>query len=99
MGRGGTDVAREASDTVLMDDNVATIVLAVREGRRIYDNIRRIVRIVLSTSAGEICTLYAAPLLGLPLPLLPIHVLWMNLIPDGLPRLTLSAEPAEADIM
>lgn len=99
MGEGGTDVAREAAHMVLLDDNFATIVHAVREGRRIYDNIRRFVRFVLSTNAGEIWTLFLAPFLGLPLPLLPIHILWMNLVTDGLPGLALSAERAEADVM
>ncbi len=99
MGREGTDVAREAAHMVLLDDNFATIVHAVREGRRIYDNIRRFVRFVLSTNAGEIWTLFLAPFLGLPLPLLPIHILWMNLVTDGLPGLALSAEPGEADLM
>jgi Ca2+-transporting ATPase len=99
MGRSGTDVAREAAHMVLLDDNFATIVHAVREGRRIYDNIRRFVRFVLSTNAGEIWTLFLAPFLGLPLPLLPIHILWMNLVTDGLPGLALSAERAEADVM
>lgn len=99
MGRSGTDVAREASHMVLLDDNFATIVNAVREGRRIYDNIRRFVRFVLSTNSGEIWTLFLAPFLGLPLPLLPIHILWMNLVTDGLPGLALSAEQAEADTM
>jgi Ca2+-transporting ATPase len=99
MGRGGTDVAREASHMVLLDDNFATIVKAVHEGRRIYDNIRRFVRFVLSTNAGEIWTLFLAPFLGLPLPLLPIHILWMNLVTDGLPGITLAAEPAEPDSM
>ena len=99
MGRGGTDVAREASHMVLLDDNFATIVQAVYEGRRIYDNIRRFVRFVLSTNSGEIWTLFLAPFLGLPLPLLPIHILWMNLVTDGLPGLALSAERAEPDVM
>jgi Ca2+-transporting ATPase len=99
MGRIGTDVAREASDMVLLDDNFATIVGAVREGRRIYDNIRKFIRFVMTGNAGEIWTLALAPFLGMPLPLLPIQILWVNLVTDGLPGLALSAEPAERGAM
>jgi Ca2+-transporting ATPase len=99
MGRIGTDVAREASDMVLLDDNFASIVAAVGEGRRIYENIRKFVKFVLAGNTGEIVTLLVAPLLGLPLPLLPIQILWVNLITDGLPGLALAVEPEEKGIM
>jgi len=99
MGKGGTDVAREAASMVLLDDNFATIVAAVREGRRIYDNIRKFIRYAMTGNSGEIWTLFLAPLLLLPIPLLPIHILWVNLVTDGLPGLALAAEPAERGVM
>ncbi|MFZ3127092.1 MAG: HAD-IC family P-type ATPase, partial [Rhodoferax sp.] len=99
MGQGGTDVAREASSLVLLDDNFATIVAAVKEGRRIYDNIRKFVRYAMTGNSGEIWTIFLAPLLLLPIPLLPIHILWVNLVTDGLPGLALAAEPAERGVM
>jgi Ca2+-transporting ATPase len=99
MGKVGTDVAREASDMVLLDDNFASIVAAVGEGRRIYDNIRKFVKFVLAGNTGEIITLLMAPFFGLPIPLLPIQILYVNLVTDGLPGLALAVEPEEKGLM
>lgn len=99
MGVTGTDVAREASAMVLLDDNFATIVAAVKEGRVIFDNIRKFIKYALTGNVGEILTMIVSPLLGMPLALLPLQILWINLVTDGLPGLALGLEPAEPDTM
>lgn len=99
MGITGTEVAKEAADMILADDNFATIVSAVREGRRIYDNIRRFVRYMLTANSGEIWVMLLGPFFGLPLPLLPLQILWVNLVTDGLPAIALGVEPAEEGVM
>jgi Ca2+-transporting ATPase len=98
MGR-GTDVAKEASSLILVDENFSTIVHAVMEGRVIYDNIRKFVRYMLTTNLAEIVTMLLAAIAALPTPLLPVQILWINLVTDGLPAVALGYEPAEGDVM
>lgn len=100
MGITGTDVSKEASDMILLDDNFATIVHAVEEGRVVYTNIRRFIKYILGSNIGEVLTIAAAPLIGLGgVPLSPLQILWMNLVTDGFPALALAMEPAEPNVM
>ena len=99
MGITGTDVSKEASEMVLLDDNFTSIVNAVEEGRIVYDNIRKFIRYTMTSNAGEICVMLLGPLFGMPLPLLPLQILWVNLVTDGLPGLALAVEPGERNTM
>ncbi len=99
MGITGTDVSKEASALVLSDDNFATIVAAIEEGRGIYENIRKFIRYLLASNVGEILTMFLAMMAGLPLPLVPIQILWVNLVTDGLPAMALGVDQSEKDLM
>ena len=99
MGITGTDVSKDAAEAVLLDDDFATIVASVEEGRTIYDNIRKFLKYTLTSNTGEIWVMLAAPFLGMPLPLVPLQILWINLLTDGLPGLALAVEPGESDVM
>ena len=99
MGKSGTDVTKEAASLVLADDNFRTIVAAVEEGRGIYENIRKFIRYILASNVGEIFTMFIAMLLAMPMPLLPIHILWINLVTDGLPAMALGLDTSAENVM
>ena len=99
MGITGTDVTKEVSDMIVTDDNFASIVAAVEEGRGIYDNIKKFIHYLLSCNTGEILVMFVSSLVGWPMPLLPIQILWVNLVTDGLPALALGVDPIEPNIM
>jgi Ca2+-transporting ATPase len=99
MGITGTDVTKDAADMVLQDDNFATIVAAVREGRVVFDNVRKFIRNIMSGNLAEVAIMVIAPLLGMPIPLLPLQILWLNLVTDGLPAMAFAVEPAEPGVM
>jgi Ca2+-transporting ATPase len=99
MGRSGTEVAREAADMVITDDNFSTIVAAVEEGRGVYANIRKTLEFLLASNSGEVLLVIGSIVIGLPLPLLPVHLLWINLVTDSLPALCLAGDPIESDVM
>ena len=99
MGITGTDVTKDAADMVLQDDNFATIVAAVRDGRVVFDNIRKFIRNILSGNVAEVTIMVVAPIVGMPLALLPLQLLWLNLVTDGLPAMALAVEPPEPGVM